>query len=691
MPGAPAGRPQLPMIRPHLPAFLLALPLAVGLAPAPGAGSPALPGARLGAPADKKLDAAAEKVRSALNGGGRGARQAALAELVALQDADAVAVLQTHFAKASQDLRGAEDDLVQKRFVKERKEEMLAAMRVRAERDPGLDAMVEQIENQVASLTAQIKDLEARVQVQAGLCEDLSNATSELFAGFGSGATKKAAAALWKDAEGAPSWGVRIAAVEMLGTVGGKGTTLKLHELMADVHRERASKKKQLPKLEQKLREFEARFQKEQNDNGGSHSRATEQQYNRMKQEPAALRREIHDMAFLVDAAAEAAGEALAREPEADLEKTLAKLVRLQGKSKGGLRTLTLEIFAHAEGEAVRSRVRAMLAEEEEPLQRAAMIDALAQLGDTGSEEALISRHLVDPESWHVRSRAIAALRTLRSKAAIPALIERLEKEEQGRLRTEASQALESLTGQRFGSNPKPWGAWWRDHGAGFEVPAEEPQQGGSLSAEEAVGVTFFGIRTESQRVLFVLDVSRSMNFAMVPRKNPNDDRSRPFDMPQEGEDSRLDVAKREMLKALGGIRDGGVVNIVMYATDVWDWADELVEIDTETRSELLRYVETIEANGGTNLFGGLRRAFDLAGVEEGDAWSEPLVDTIYLLSDGRASMGVTTVPDQILSYVAERNRTAGITLHTIGLSGAQDAYLLRSLAEQNGGIYVAQ
>ncbi len=47
--------------------------------------------------------------------------------------------------------------------------------------------------------------------------------------------------------------------------------------------------------------------------------------------------------------------------------------------------------------------------------------------------------------------------------------------------------------------------------------------------------------------------------------------------------------------------------------------------------------------------------------------------------------------PDEILSYVRERNRTAGITIHAIGLSGAQDAYLMRSLAEQNGGQYVAQ
>ena len=34
-------------------------------------------------------------------------------------------------------------------------------------------------------------------------------------------------------------------------------------------------------------------------------------------------------------------------------------------------------------------------------------------------------------------------------------------------------------------------------------------------------------------------------------------------------------------------------------------------------------------------------------------------------------------------------NRSAGIVIHTIGLSGAHNAYLLRSLAAQSGGTYV--
>ena len=40
---------------------------------------------------------------------------------------------------------------------------------------------------------------------------------------------------------------------------------------------------------------------------------------------------------------------------------------------------------------------------------------------------------------------------------------------------------------------------------------------------------------------------------------------------------------------------------------------------------------------------------------------------------------------------VAEENADLGIVIHTIGLSTDQDAVLMRSLAEQNGGTYAAR
>jgi HEAT repeat protein len=653
--------------------LLLAVLLSTGAAAAP----------------DKALDEAAAALDQAVARGTRSDLEAALDKLVALANPDGVSVIQAYFAGASQSLRERRDEIVQKTYQYERKREMLAAMEIRVERDPGLKEMVSTLKAETGELSRDLSELDVKVRAKERDVEAFGGATEKLFASFPSGALKKAAGALWKDALDNPEQGVRIAAVEMLGRVGGKGTATDLHKLLLDVQKDRIKLKKELPKLEQKLREFEVRYQRELDQNGGRASKATGEQYDMIRAEPAALHRELHKMAFLLDAAAEAGGRALVREQGADLEKVLKALIKAAQSTKGDARALTLDLLAWADSDLVRAQLRTLLAAEKEPLAQAETIDALARLHDAAAVPELLSTHLL-AESWHVRSRAAAALAMLRSKPAIPVLIDRLEADE-GRVKTDVQHALESLTTQRFGSNVNAWRRWWADNGAAFEVPAEPEKPAGSLSAEEAVGVTFFGIRTESQRVLFVLDVSGSMNFSMVPRNNPNDDMSRDPDMPQNGEDSRLQAAKRELVKALGGIGDGGVINIVLYATDVWSWRDDPVKIDTETKSEVIRYVEALTANGGTNIYGALKHALDVAGVKDDGEWSAPDVDTLYLLSDGRASVGLTQNSDEILSYVRERNETAGITIHTIGLSGAQDAYLLKSLAEQNGGQYVAK
>ena len=58
---------------------------------------------------------------------------------------------------------------------------------------------------------------------------------------------------------------------------------------------------------------------------------------------------------------------------------------------------------------------------------------------------------------------------------------------------------------------------------------------------------------------------------------------------------------------------------------------------------------------------------------------------------DGDTDEGLSTDADETLAFVREMNTNAGVVIHTIGLSGAQDAYLLRSLAEQNGGSYTSR
>ena len=115
------------------------------------------------------------------------------------------------------------------------------------------------------------------------------------------------------------------------------------------------------------------------------------------------------------------------------------------------------------------------------------------------------------------------------------------------------------------------------------------------------------------------------------------------------------------------------------------------MEMDGDVRLEVLEHVDGLEAVGGTNLFGALRTALEVAGADGGDEFADPPIDTIFLLTDGRPSIGVTTDADAILEFVDDRNRSAGIVIHTIGLSGAQDAYLLGELARRSGGTYVAR
>jgi len=638
---------------------------------------------------DKELDAAAAKLRRAVGAGSEADKKKALNELIALEDAGAAAILEAEYSRTSQDLRTYRDRIIRNTYVLGRKEELLALMELRAEHDGSLTDSVSRLRNEIRDLRAALDKDRRKERSRAKWRDQLGTATADLFGRLGTGSRRKAEGTIWTDAEEHAELGVRIGAVEMLGHIGGPGTALRLYELVADAHSDRQSIKKGLRKLEKEVHEFEGRLQEEAERQGGGMSRATQEQYNRLKADATSARRELTRLAFLLDAATEAAGRALDREEGKILDKAIATMLRHRKKAKGGLGLLILDVFRHSEDPGVAAVLRGLLAETKEPLVRAEIIDALASHGDRTIEEELIAVHLAD-ESWHVRSRAVAALATLRSKDGIPALIERLEAEE-GRVRTDIATALKSLTGKPFGTNVDTWRRFWKAEGAGFQVPEEEAELEGSLDVEETLGVTFFGIKTESQRVLFVFDVSGSMNFSMVPRSNPTDDMSRPPDMPREGEDSRLEVAKRELVKAFGGIRDGGLFNIVLYASDVWSWEDELVEMETETRSDALRYAESLGAVGGTNIYGALARAFDMAGVKEGDEWSAPLVDTMFILSDGRASVGVTTNAREILTYVEERNRAAGIVIHTIGLSGAQDAFLLRSLAEQNGGIYAAR
>lgn len=50
-----------------------------------------------------------------------------------------------------------------------------------------------------------------------------------------------------------------------------------------------------------------------------------------------------------------------------------------------------------------------------------------------------------------------------------------------------------------------------------------------------------------------------------------------------------------------------------------------------------------------------------------GSTWVKPAFDTIFFLSDGRATIGLSTNSEEILALLRERNANAGIVLHDRG------------------------
>ncbi len=615
-------------------------------------------------------------------------REKALSDLVGTANPEAVTVLSGEFARVATKLRKANDELLRVRYQLERKRVLLVTLENRAERDNGLEGSVEEQREQIRELTRQVGRHMGVQEELSPWIQSLGSGAATLFGSLGSKA-KSARKTLWERASEAAELNQRLAAVEMLGFVGAEGTAVDMQKLIADLGKERSSLRRKLPKLLIDVRKMEARMQKEQEQNEGRGFASTMEQYERAKVEAVKVQRAVVSLARIMEACVDAGGRALTREEGALLERALAALLRAQKKAKGDARLRTLEMVASAGSLEVRTALRSLLEKEKEPTVKGKVIAALAAVGDTELSAWLLEGALAD-KSWQVRSRAIAALATLRSRDAIPVLIARLGAVE-GRERTDCSEALNSLTGMDFHGNQELWQRWWVDNAEGFEVPELPDEAEASAAAEEAIGVTFFGIRTESRRVLFVLDLSGSMNFAMVPRDNPDDNPAKPYDMPRKDELSRLDVAKTELLRALGGLEEGSVFNLVMYASAVWTWKDDLVEMEEDTRPKIATFLEDIEAVGATNLYSALEVALDLAGADADEKWSEPEIDTIFVLSDGRPSVGLSTDADEILALVKERNEAAGITIHTIGLSGAQDAYLMRSLAEQNGGTYAAR
>lgn len=298
---------------------------------------------------------------------------------------------------------------------------------------------------------------------------------------------------------------------------------------------------------------------------------------------------------------------------------------------------------------------------------RNAALEALAAQDARMHEDVLAQA--IGNDDWTTRNVALAGLLASRSKPATAAIVGRIDREE-GLMLQRFADALWQLSGKPFRTNPKAWQQWWKEEGETFEPISIEELEALRLEeerrrlAQTTRANSFFGIRVISHRVIFILDVSGSM-----------EERLRTPYLGEQGE-TRLEFAKREMIAAIQRLEKGTFFNLVTFSNDTDQWTPSGMALSTpENLDSAVAYAQKMRPGGGTNLFGALRKAFE-----------DPEVDTIFVLSDGEPSIGAITDPWGIRNEVATWNQDRGVVINAISVGGKYR--ILEWLALDSGGVH---
>jgi HEAT repeat protein len=347
----------------------------------------------------------------------------------------------------------------------------------------------------------------------------------------------------------------------------------------------------------------------------------------------------------------------------------------LRSKSKGRKLDAIHSLHALSKDDPKwQSDLRAMLNSGNED-QKVVALDLLASYQD---QSLLPSVYMaLKHKSWRVRAAAMDFCRKVRNKGSIPHLIACLEKSK-GRLFADCQLALKAHTGFRL-HTVQSWRDWWAGEKDTFKLPpleaVQEKERTGPVRVS-TVTISYFNIPLVSNRVIFVLDVSGSMSSPMGGRAGRGGGTGTPRGGRAATQRTRLEEAKVQLKRVINALPEAARFNLIYFDTPVNTFLARMALARKGIKQRAIRSVQALQPRGGTNIHDALWEAFQ-----------DPGVDTIYLLSDGAPSAGKITDPDGIAREVARWNQSRRIRIHTISLGSKSD--LMVRLARESGGQHV--
>jgi len=395
----------------------------------------------------------------------------------------------------------------------------------------------------------------------------------------------------------------------------------------------------------------------------------------------------------------ETLARALARHPDAEARALMAWAAGEYGDAAAiaalreqwrrdkdwSVRAEALVALARTERAAAREAIDEALAEKKMLALRIAGLRALEQFDGPAAFAAAIAQLEEPPKDrsqvWGPRIE-LAALATLSraDRIAVPreslvAAIDRLLAtldDSAGRARRARFEALAAITGESMPFEALNWRAWW-----GTVREKWQPDAGAGSAPGAAVGpsehggtavVRFHGIPVDSMRVTFLQDLSGGMSRNLAGEEGG-------------AGPSRLDHAKKELVRVLGALDDRTWVNVITFASSYFaaNPEPELLGAARRKLGEFCRdqQIPTAPGHARGNVYDSL--AF---------AATSPYVDTIYLVSEGAPTEGRYHDYDRFLWHFERLNRWSLARVHVllVAETGGRNRAFLGSLAAGTGG-----
>jgi len=291
------------------------------------------------------------------------------------------------------------------------------------------------------------------------------------------------------------------------------------------------------------------------------------------------------------------------------------------------------------------------------PPELMAVIDMLGEEGDRlalASLEKLLRQDCI-MQRFATRRAAVIAVTRVRHVKAGDCLLELFGRLD-GEVRADVARYFTLLSGERYGDDLAAWQAWWNQHRP--RLAEKFPHSGAERGVEFFTpnAVSYYGLPLFAKRVVFVLDISASM------------------------QGDRLAAAKRELANTISQLPADRQFGLVVYNHRVNVWRRELVPAAAGAKQEALQYVAYLRAVGSTATYDALEAALNFD------------VEAVYFVSDGQPTDGKIVEPAEILAALRQVNQTRRVAIYVIGIAPGEagnpfDTFL-KQIAEDSSALY---